>query len=170
MDSAPFGGVYRPRPHDVPVNKRSLPLMGVRGWVGRGVRVYTTKRCGIHLGAETPFLARSTPINEWIRPKIRFWCWDRVPRWWPWIPGLSTVKSKIRVDDDFEAFLGHFNHPRTIPDQSGKIDFLTLRGGVTPLGTMGTHGYTQCTFQRHSGWPIRSTGLRRGPNGSKTRS
>ena len=83
----------------------------------------TPKRCRIRARAQTPLLARSEPINEGITAKIR-------PRYPQCTHGgaarvstCSTVVSEIHIVGLFGVFLGHFDHPRAIPDQSGKSIF-----------------------------------------------
>ena len=45
----------------------------------------------------------------------------------------NGVWALARIRHLFGVFLGHYYHPRAIPDQSGKIDFLTSGTPMTPI-------------------------------------
>ena len=65
-------------------------------------------------------------------------------------------------------FLGHFNHPRAIPDQSGKIDFLTSGTPMTPIW----HLYVCRRIPpiHQCGYPYGPRDTKSGTRGSQTKS
>ena len=52
---------------------------------------------------------------------------------------VHCERVKSLLERFFGAFVGDSDHPRTIPDQSAKIDFLTSGTPVTPTGYQWVH-------------------------------
>ena len=93
-------------------------VLGWLKWPKNALKGHIWSVSGIHAGAKTPLPARSYSINEGIRAKIRFWCPTGYPGGSPGYTVGSSKNQNNQFLSPFRAFLGHFTHPRTIPDQS----------------------------------------------------
>ena len=98
-----------------------------------------------HVRVETPFLARTTPINEGIRAKIRFWSSTRYPKVAAWVPSEHQNIVKNR----FWGVFNRFSAILTIPEQfQTKVEKSIFRLWTRRLAPGIPYMYTRCTHAR----------------------
>ena len=98
-----------------------------------------------HVRVETPFLARTTPINEGIRAKIRFWSSTRYPKVAAWVPSEHHNIVKNRFWGVFNRFSAILTIPEQFQTKVEKSIFWPWTRRLTPCIP---YMYTRCTHAR----------------------